>query len=157
MGPCDSSLKRCCLQPQPKCKWCGAWCGRHGVITVPGKEDADSDSWLHLHSGLIFHSQVAPLNDQPGWMDCSSHSGWDQSGGLSAHHSAWDPGGLFRPGQTHHGPIAGRQSFIPVTQNLYSQNGIISQDWYPWLVLRIIQDHWLKVAPGGLLGGMTRA
>ncbi len=90
-------------------------CGQHEVVIAPGEEGTDSDPRPYSHSGLVFHSQMVPLNDQLGWMDYSSHGSWDQSGGLSAHHLAWDPGGLVRPGQTHHGPIAmlaGSPSFL---------------------------------------------
>ncbi len=77
--------------PSQSANGVGTWSGQHMGVVAPGKEDTDSNSWLHLHSGLILHSQMAPLNDQPGWMDYSSHGSWDQSGGLSVHHSAWDP------------------------------------------------------------------
>ncbi len=60
--------------PSQNANGVGAWCGQCEVITAPGKEVTDSDPWPHLHSGLVFHSQMAPLNDQPGWMDYSSHS-----------------------------------------------------------------------------------
>ncbi len=99
--------------PSQSASGVGAWCGRQEVVTVPGKEVADSDSWLHPQSGLIFHSQVAPLSDQPSWMDGSSHSSWDQSGGFSAHYPAWDPGGVVR------------------AQNRCGQYGTMGQEWNP--------------------------
>ncbi len=111
---------------------------QHEVVIAPGKDGTDSNLWPHLHFGLICYSHMAPVNDRPSWMDYSSYGGRGWSEGLSAHRSAWDPGGVARFGWIHHGP---NQSFIPLAWNLYGQNGAISQDWYPWLVLQIMQDN----------------
>ncbi len=131
-APVSPVLGYVTCSPSQSANSVGAWPGQYEVAIAPGKDGTDSDPWLHPHSSLVFHSHMAPFNDQLSWMDYISHGGGGGSEGLSAYHSAWDPGGAVRGGQVHHGPKA--DSFISLAQNRHGQHGAISLEWYPQLV-----------------------